>query len=276
MRNNKEKIVGSFYKVKLVTGKFTINDICGNSLKNEGVKYPFPLSEQLADILTEELNYVFDVEDLLSDDDEFTGKKDYAKLISVVDISAFKVISELMKIRNNCNNFVFTKEINIDSALEFDSLLKVDIEDKLCLYSGYMKRAKEYLEKYNVILPLPDIRNNNGNLIDDEFLFREFLNKRIMELSRPEKVALVHMFNKLKGFSITLLFLWLSNVIDENDLANAFIDSLYNFDSVTDLDVENLDLYDIDVMESVLADKLYLLKLVLDTYIEDVVRIMPN
>ena len=276
MKNNKENIVGSFSKVELAPGKFTINDLWGNSLKNAGVKYPFPLSEQLADILTDELNHVFDIEDLLFNGDDYSGATDYAKLISIVDISAFEVIVEIMKVKNNNNHFVFKKEINVNLALEFDSLLQVDAEDELSLSSGYMKRAKKYFGKYNVKLPVPDSRNNKENLIDDDFLFREFFNKRIAELSRPEKIALVHMFNKLNGFSITLLYLWIINVIDEDDIADAFVDSIYNFDQVAELNVESLDLYDIDVLEAVLAEKLYLLKLVLDTYLEDMVRIMPN
>ena len=277
MKEKREQSIGLYSKTESTPGVFTINGFGGNTFINAGIKRPSPISEELADILVKELNYIYDDEDkILFNDDVFSASMEYSELVSLVDISAFKVIAELMKAKNDNSYFRCKKTLDIDNALEYDCMLTMDVDDTEGLNSDYMNKAKAYFGKYNLKIPLLADRLNYGDLIDDEYLFDIFLNKKIAELSRPEKIALVHIFKKLKGFSITLPYLWIMNVIDDTDMAEAFIDSLYKLDYVTDLDLGKLDLNNIDVMEAVLSDKLFYLRQAIDVYIKDAVKMFPN
>jgi hypothetical protein len=265
-----------YNKTELFPGAFTILGPSGNILKNAGVKYPFPLPEELTDILIDELSYIFDDEEEMPLDDIFSGSLEYTELVSAVDISAFEVVSELMKAKSDNDHYVRHTWLDIDNALSYDTLLTIDREDTFALNSEYKNKAKEYFGRYNVKLPFIMNRSNHDDMHDDKFLFGLFLYEKIRELSRPEMIALVHLFKKLKGFSIILPFLWVKDVIDETDLAVAYIDSLYKLNYVIDVDLKKFSLNEIDTMEAVLMDKLCFLRQAIDIYIYDAVKMFPN
>ena len=275
MNEKEEQTNGFYHKTEIFPGAYTITGPFGNIFKNAGVKTPFPLPEELADVLIEDLNYVYDDgHEMPFYKDTFSVSLEYSELDSLTDIKVSDVIATIMKAKIDNDYYLRYTSLDIDNALAYDSLLKHYREGPLLLEQEYVYTAKEYFGKY--VFPVRENSSGYYDILDDDILLSMVMDKEFRNLNRPEMVAFVYLFRKLKGFSVILPLLWVKKIIDETDLAGVFVDSLFMLDYVINVDLNKVTLNDIDAIEEVLTDKLCFLRQAIDIYIKDSVKIFPN
>ena len=273
MNEKEEQTNVLYYKTEIFPGAYTITGPFGNIFKNAGVKTPFPLSEELADVLIEDLNYVYDDGyEMPVYENASPRSLEYSELDALTGIKVPDVIAAIMKAKNDNNYYHRYTGLDIDNALADDSLLKHYREGPFLIDQDYIHIAKEYFRKYDL-----SITKNNSvhcDILNDDILLGMVIENELGKLNRPEMISFVYLFKKLKGFSVILPLLWVKNVIDDTDLAWVFLDSLFMLDHAVDF--ENITLNDIGAIEEVLTDKLYFMREAIDIYIEDAIKMFHN
>ncbi len=209
-----------YHKNEILPGRYEITGSCGNVLKKAGVRYPFPVSEEVADILINDLIDILAIKyglDVFNPEDWATIQEVHKMTES--ECIAIKVLAGIMRLKNGVEE---NSTGGIEKMVRSDRFLFMDMQDGRAVLSKYTYEAEKYFRKYGMHLPLSNYNEETTAIVEKTNIFIEMFIEEVKKLSGIEKVTLFQLHKYLQEYSIVMPYLWIKNIIHFGDMMESF------------------------------------------------------
>lgn len=211
------------YKKKLVSsGNYEILKLGENLFDRYGIHNLY-VTENVADILLKALEHTFEeeIENIfMKDSNDSLDNIEYK-------CSSFNVYLEVLQAKQ----FSYSYDLDdLHRMILYDEFLVFGNEMAHIYDSDYIKKAIQYFDKAGYELPMKMFYRRNINFIKNRKIFRVMLANDIRNLSLIEQIVLYEAYRLFEDYSVVMPYLWVTGVLNEYELGEAYSDSFYRID----------------------------------------------